>query len=372
MFPVVRVAGNAHERGRAYGAAAAARVHRSIEAYAGVFAHYAGWDWSTVTKEAARYVEPIRDFGARYIEEMQGIADGSQVGFLDVVALNVRTEVMYAAKARNAAALLPHLECTSFAVVPGDGRPVLLGQNWDWKTHAFDTTVIVECAPDDGPRYVTAVEAGLLAKTGVNAHGLGIATNALATNLDRGEPGVPYHVLLRALLDAATPADALATLQRGARSSSAHYLIAHRDRLALSVEALPGAFDQLYLAAPDERGVILHGNHLTHPRVTAVDVGLWLMPDSVFRLQRASAHLRAHDPADAATYESLLADHAGHPSGVCCHPIPGAVAAEEDSTIFGVVMNLGDLSVRLAAGRPCERPFEDYDVRSFLASEDRS
>lgn len=370
MFPHVRTSGSAHERGRQYGAIAVAQVRRSIEAYAGVFAHYAGWDWETVSREAKRFIAPIDEFGPQYLEEMRGIAAGAGVAFLDVVAINVRTEVMYAAKARSAAAMLPHLECTSFAAVPDDGRPVLIGQNWDWKTHASDTTVVLASAPDDGPRFVTVVEAGLLAKTGLNEHGLGVATNALASDSDKGDPGVPYHVLLRALLAAESAPAALATLQRPVRSSSAHYLLAHRDGFALSVEALPGAFDQLYVLSPDDSGVLLHGKHLVHPRIPGVDVGLWLMPDSPFRLQRARQFLRQHDPHEASTYEQLLADHVGHPSGVCCHPLADAVPAQQDATIFSIVMNLESLSVRLTDGRPCEGLFRSLDSESFLCAGD--
>lgn len=249
-----------------------------------------------------------------------------------------------------------------------DGRgPVLVGQNWDWKTHASETTVVLEVEPDDGPRFVTVVEAGLLAKTGFNAAGIGVATNALVTDQDLGVPGVPYHVLLRALLDATTPAQALATLQRGTRSSSASYLVAHRDHLALGVEATPGGFADLHLTHPDRRGVVLHTNHLTHPRVAHVDVGVWLMPDSVFRLQRADRWLDQHDPFDAATYELLLSDHAGHPTGVCCHPDPSAIAPEQDATVFSLVMDLGAMTMRLADGRPCETGYRTIDYAGFLA-----
>ncbi len=367
MFPHVRVSGSAHERGRQYGAQAADRVQRSIAAYAGVFAHYAQWDWSRVTEEARRFVPAIEDFGPAYLEEIRGIADGAGVAFDDVMAINVRTEVMYAAKARNAAAMLPRtLECTSFAAVPADGRPVLVGQNWDWKTHAFETTVVVESEPDDGPRYVTAVEAGLLAKTGFNEHGIGVATNALASDRDLGEPGVPYHVLLRSLLAADTPTAALASLQKSFRTSSAHFLIAHRDRLALSVEAVPGTFVDLHLTQPDERGILLHGNHFTHPGMKDVDVSLWLMPDSVFRLQRARRWVDNHDPYDAATYEAMFADHAGHPLGICCHPEPSAIPAEQDSTVLSVVMDLEALTLRIADGRPCEVPFRTLAYSAFL------
>ena len=46
------------------------------------------------------------------------------------------------------------------------------------------------------------VEAGLLAKTGMNSSGLGLVTNALVTDDDTGDARLPYHVALRAILDA--------------------------------------------------------------------------------------------------------------------------------------------------------------------------
>jgi isopenicillin-N N-acyltransferase like protein len=371
-FPHVRVSGGARERGRQYGEQVASRVRRSVEAYAVVFEHYAGWDWARVRAEAALYSDHITAFGEVYDEEIRGIAEGAGLDYQDVLAINVRTEVMYAAKARNAAMALPRtLECTAFAAVPDDDvRPVLIGQNWDWKTHAFDTTVVLESDPDDGPRFVTAVEAGLLAKTGFNAAGIGVVTNALVTDRDLGVPGVPYHVLLRAILDARTPAQALATLQRGTRSSSAHYLVASRDHLALGVEATPGGFADLHVTHPDRRGVVLHTNHFTHPRVDRVDVSAWLMPDSLCRLQRADRWLDRFDPHAASTYEALLSDHAGHPTGVCCHPDPAAIAPEQDSTVLSVVMDLDAMTMRLADGRPCETGYRTLDYAGFLGRRD--
>ena len=367
MFPHVRVSGSARERGHQYGEQAGARVRRSIEAYAVVFEHYARWDWDRVREESSRYTAPISAFGAAYVEEMRGIAEGAGIDYEDVLAINVRTEVMYAAKARNAAMSLPRtLECTAFAVVPDDDRPVLVGQNWDWKTHASETTVVLESDPDDGPRFVTVVEAGLLAKTGFNSAGIGVVTNALVTDHDLGTPGVPYHVLLRALLDATTPTQALATLQRPTRSSSAHYLVAHRGHLALGIEATPGGFADLHLSHPDHRGVVLHTNHFTHPRIDRLDVSVWLMPDSPFRLQRARRWLDRHDSSASSTYEAMLSDHAGHPSGICCHPDPEAVAPEQDATIFSVVMDLDAMAMRLADGKPCETGYRTIEYAEFL------
>jgi isopenicillin-N N-acyltransferase-like protein len=362
MFPIIRVRGGAHERGRQYGEQASARVHASIAAYAKVFEHYATWSWETVTEAARDFVGPIEDFGVQYLDELQGIAEGAGVAFEDVLAINLRTEIMFAAKARTARATLPSVaECSSFAVVAADGA-VRVGQNWDWLPHAMDTVVVLEQHPEDGPSFVTVVEAGLLAKFGMNSAGMGIATNALVSSEDMGEPGVPYHVMLRALLDCETPREALARLQQHPRASSANYLLAHRSGLVLDVEARPGDFSKLHLIGPDARGVILHTNHFRSAQFDAVDVGLLVMPDSPFRLQRlqrVAGH--GHDAVDGDQFEQLLSDHAGYPDSVCCHPNPKDSVMEQGLTVTAFVADLGTGRARLSYGPPCEAGLRDLE-----------
>src|SRR5215210_2071972 len=126
MFPTITVQGDARERGRQYGEQARERVQRSVAAYDEVFAQLAGWDRAKVREEAARFRGPIAAHGAKYLEEIEGIAEGAGIEDVDVLAINVRTEIMFAATARDAEARrrLPH-ECSSFAALgsrTGDGR----------------------------------------------------------------------------------------------------------------------------------------------------------------------------------------------------------------------------------------------------------
>jgi isopenicillin-N N-acyltransferase-like protein len=364
--PRVRVAGTPYERGRQYGAQARARIHLSVQAYQRVFAHYAGWDWPAVRQAAAGFEAPIAAFRPAYLDEMRGLADGAGLDLADVLAINVRTEVMYAAKARQAplAARVPQppAECSAFAVVPrGPGGPAatLLGQNWDWLLHSAQTLIVLEARPDDGPDFVTVVEAGLLAKAGLNSAGLGLVTNALVTDADTGAPGLPYHVLLRAILDCTTVTEALKVLQAGMRSSSANYLIAHASGAALDVEAAPGDFTRLYPQLPED-GVLLHTNHFLSPRLHPVDVSLWAMPDSAVRWQRL--HAGATGSATLDDFRALLADHADYPYSICSHPGPGEHPLEQGATIASVLMDLTARRLWVAAGNPCQTPYRELDV----------
>jgi isopenicillin-N N-acyltransferase like protein len=356
----VRVEGTSYQRGRQYGCQAAARVRLSVRAYRQTFAHFAGWDWPTVRREALRFEALIGEFRPAYLDELRGIADGAGLDLADVLAINVRTEVMYSAKARQAptSAKRP-AECSAFAVVPAPGQdgPAIIGQNWDWLLHAAQTLVVLEVRQDDGPDFVTVVEAGLLAKTGMNAAGLGLVTNALVTDADVGEPGLPYHVLLRAVLDCATVTEALEALQAGPRSSSANYLIAHASGAALDIEAAPGDFTRLYPLFPED-GVLRHTNHFLadiHP----ADLALWAMPSSVIRLQRLRAAGTARTLDD---FGPLLADHADYPHSICAHPDPADHPCEQTATIASVLMDLTAKHIWLAAGNPCQAPYEQLDI----------
>jgi isopenicillin-N N-acyltransferase-like protein len=368
-FPHVRVAGSPRARGRAYGEQARDRVRRSVEAYREVFAADTGWDWPSVRAHARQYALPIQRFDARYLEEIRGIAEGAGLDEEDVLAINVRTEVMFAATARRAADPSRRVgECTAFAVTPerSDDGHTVIGQNWDWLLHAEDTVVVLEAQQDDGPDYVTVVEAGLLAKTGMNSSGIGLVTNALASDADAGVPGIPYHVALRAVLDAETISDAYAALQRGYRSSSANYLIAHADGLAVDIEASPGDFDQLYLTFPTD-GVLLHTNHFLSPRFTGRDVSLWVMPDSPFRLARIGAATTDAGPLSLETFRRALADHANFPSGVCCHPDARSAPLDRGTTVASIVMDLDTATMEVADGHPCTTPYRRLDYAAFLS-----
>ncbi|MEI7742340.1 MAG: C45 family peptidase [Chloroflexota bacterium] len=362
QFPHIRVSGTPRERGRQYGEQARSRVRRSIEIYRAVFGHYAGWDWEQVIAHAQAYRPAIEAIHPRYLEEMAGIAEGAGLVFDDILAINVRTEVMFAAVARKAAS-----ECTSFAVLPGASasRHVLIGENWDWKRHMTETVVVLEATQDQGPSYVTMVEAGLLAKAGINSAGIGLATNALITDRDRGEPGLPYHVILRAILDQPNLPMALDAILHHRRSSAANYLLASREGMAVNVEAAPGDHSQVWLTWP-EQDLLVHANHYNAP-TGLKDVYRWASPDSPFRQQRATQLLRgAAGAVHPAMLQGLLRDHANHPIGICCHPDPSLPEYEQDMSVASVIFDLESQTMWIADGQPCEHEYRRVEYAAFL------
>lgn len=364
-FPRIRVKGGPFQRGQQYGEQAAPRVERSIEVYRRIFKHYTGWDWEKVVEHARSYREPIVAYREHFIDELRGIAVGAGVPFDDVLALNVRTEVMFAAVARNAA----REGCTSFVALPEstqDGH-ILVGQNWDWGKGTSETVVVLEVEPDQGPNFVTVVEAGLLAKMGMNAAGIGLVTNALISDQDRGEPAVPYHAVLRAILESETPSRALAAITVHRRASSANYLIAHRAGEAINAEAAPGDYSRVFLAYPVD-GTYVHANHFRCLDPDLKDVGLWDGTDSPFRMQRLE-RLFEHRPdaLSPSMIQEFLADHFNSPYALCTHPDPSLPWAEQYATVASLIMDLNANRMWLAAGKPCQVPYHELDYSEFLA-----
>ena len=367
-FPHIRVA-RGPVNGRQYGEQAKERVLSSVAAYAEVFEHYTGWDWATVRREAARFEAPIADFRPDYLAEMRGIAEGAGLDLLDVLAINVRTEVMLRRRRGQEGDRWRWPAWAPPWRVQRVRRRRPSTPAWPDADRPDSTSLRMPPIPSScsRPARTTAptssvVEAGLLAKAGMNSAGLGVVTNALVTADDTGAPGLPYHLMLRAILDSTTVSDALTALQEGFRSSSANYLITHESGVAVDAEAAPGDFSRLYFIFPDPgNGVLLHTNHFVADQFDRLDVSVWAMPSSPVRLQRLLTSIGAMPSHSLDAFRTLLSDHADYPSGICCHPDPRAEPLDQARTVTSVLMDLNARRMWLADGNPCTTPYRELD-----------
>ncbi len=364
-YPLVVTKGSAQARGVAYGRQAKTRIAYSLRNYERLFRHYADVDWVTACRFAAGYGPVIEDYDASLVEEMQGIAEGAGCSYDDILTMNVRTEVMYGLGELRAAA-----DCTAFAALPDatvDGHTII-GQNWDWHPSAFDSCVILASQPDDRPAFVTVVEAGLLAKMGMNDAGIGVATNAMVSDIDTGEPGIPYHVLLRALLTSTSFADAVSQVESVHRASSANYLIASKDGSAVDLEVAPGDRDHVFPIHPD-LGVIGHANCYVAPSVTVGDQTAELRPLGRIRQSAIDRHLQALAPdISLQSIQSALCDHTDHPNSLCRHPLSQLDFMDRSATVASVIMDLDLQTMWVAEGQPCCHPYRQVAMAEVSAA----
>jgi len=349
-FPLISIAGPPRERGRQYGQQARACVERSLEIY------LAAWDIrddgarERLRTRAARFAEMIEAAYPELYEEIAGIAEGAGRDLLEIVALNARTEILYGRGA-------PADGCTGAALLrERTGGRVVIGQNWDWRPACRETAILLRIVPDRGPALLTFVEAGMLARSGMNDAGLGLCGNFLQSDRDFQNDGVPIPVIRRAILQSETLPTAVGHVLRAPRAFSSNHLLAHRDGEAIDLEGAPDDVFPVFA----EDGLLVHSNNFRGANGRVRDTGLPRYPDSLFRDRRVRALLdQRAAPLGADDLKAALEDHFGFPDSVCRHRAP-RVDGTEIATVASVVMDLEDGVLWLAPGPVCENAYRAY------------
>lgn len=290
-FPLIELSGPPEARGRAYGRAAKARVHKSLAHYGEQLAA-SGQDAEKVRALARAFVPRIEAFEPAYVAEMRGIAAGADAAFEDILLVNCRTEILQLAKRAELAAKDPD-GCTGAIILPeatADGV-LIHGQNWDWKSECAETGVVLRIRRDDGPDVLTFVEAGGLARCGMNAAGIAITANYLESDRDYTQDGVPLSLLRRKALEQEQVALAFRVLYTTPKSASNNLMLSQAGGFGVDVECAP---DESFVLHP-EGGILVHANHWLSPVALGKlkDMGLLGTPDSIYRDARVRAALAA-------------------------------------------------------------------------------
>ncbi|MDX6513737.1 MAG: isopenicillin-N N-acyltransferase like protein [Gaiellaceae bacterium] len=354
-FPYVHVdSDEPFERGRQLGQVAEEYVRGSIKAYEETFAYYAGLAWPQVREIAAGFRGPIEEYDPEIAREIEGIAAGASVSHEDMLAVNARTEIMFGMWSRGP-------ECTSLYAGPtatADGH-VLVGQNWDWNPRARETTILAEVDQGSRPSFAMLAEAGLVGKLGFNSAGVGVAANALISGLDHGDVGVPFHVILRGILNATTIEEAVSAVVRARRASSANYVIASATGVCVDLETAPGGVETVFILHPVD-DLLGHSNHFTcsvaFEDITAVE---W--PDTHPRLSAMSEQLQKR--RGSLTRESateVLKDHVGYPDSICRHVKEEDHPVEHDCSVASWVIDLTERVASVCAGPPCLTEYVNF------------
>jgi len=364
----IRATGDAETRSVAYGLKAKEEITRTVDGYRKAFS-LKGISWDHATQIAQGFVDDVVAWRPELMTEIEGIAAGSGRSVDDIFTINCRTEVLWWAAVNDAKrlGLPPRGECSSIGLQPQPkrGQGVLVGQNWDWLEGLSDTVVVLEVERDDGPNYVTVVEAGLLAKTALTQAGLAVAINTLVCSLDGTPGGIPFHFLIRAVVDSATVTDALHTLTTTVRASSGNYVVGSATGEVLNIETGPGDATHVFPLSPTN-GAVVHANHFHHAIEGGVDLAPAQMPDSYGRHTRMDTLVT--DSPNTVSLEDIqktLADHTGYPSSVCCHP-DLQDGNDPWATLYGVIMDPEARTVYLSEGNPCETPWQSVDYSDFL------
>lgn len=364
-----RVAGDPISRSIRYGELAREAIHRTTAGYERAFAEK-GISWQQATEIARGFVDDVVAWRPEFMTEIDGIAQGSGLSTDDIFTINCRTEILWSAAVAGAPGHGDSLrgECSSFALAPqvNVGRGTLVGQNWDWLEVLSGTVVVLEVEREDGPNYVTVVEAGLLAKTTLTEAGMALAINTLVSSLDGTPGGIPFHFLIRAIADQESISGALDMLKSATRASSGNYVLGSASGEVMNIETAPGGADNVFPTAGNTHSV-LHTNHFLNDVIGGVDLAPPQMQDSYLRLEQIDKAIAANpDDLTVDDIQRALADHTGYPSSVCCHPDSADAPADRWQTLAGIIMEPATGVMHLAEGSPCVEPWTTIDYSEFL------
>ncbi|KAK7214879.1 hypothetical protein V2G26_002882 [Clonostachys chloroleuca] len=342
---VVDCSGTPYEIGKCHGSAAKEQIGKCVDFYSGLFWTQSKQSWAQVQKTAQTFEENIKASWPQYYEEILGISDGCGRHVLDIIALNVRTEVAFGMFSDGCTSLSWH-----------GPNAAMLGQNWDWMPEQKESMIILRIK-DDGerPSIAMVTEAGIIGKIGFNAFGVGVCLNAIRTK-GCNSNGLPVHFGLRMALESRSAAEAANRMTAIGMASSAHILIAD-EKEAIGFEFTSTTFSRLPM---DQNNCVAHSNHLLGDHPGIYEPG-WLA-DSAIRVdvmtKLAAEFVRKPGEPTFEEFSKLFEDEKNYPAAIC-RKFEAESTAE---TLFGIVVDLKNKSSVVKLGRPVA-PDETINLR---------
>jgi isopenicillin-N N-acyltransferase-like protein len=207
-----------------------------------------------------------------------------------------------------------------------------------------ENLIINKILQTDKPTILQITEAGIIGKIGFNSSGVGTLLNAIKVHgVDASR--MPVHFGLRMALESHSVDEAVQKLGGYGMASSAHILLADATT-SIGLEFTKSTFAK---CLPDERGQIVHTNHLLLEHPGEVDT-VWLQ-DSLTRVQTMTEN--SGKLGSEPSWEDvgrLFEDEQGLPGAVC----RVETVESGSATLFNVVMDLKSRTGAVRVGRPTE------------------
>ncbi len=325
-FQVIKLSGNARERGLSHGRQLADRIHRTFEFYNDVVFQNSALPEKTLQKRSHELMSLTRKVFPDLVLEIEAIAEAAEIPSWCVFLLNARTEVLNASVG----------ECTSLSIP----ETRIMAQTWDWIREIEDLVVITKVEKQDGRKFVTLIEPGMLAKIGMNCQGLGIGLNFIKA--DHALDGVPVHLVLRALLDCADHAEARDVITRSGFGKASFVPVSTAEGKSLGFEFAGNAMSVI---KPVD-GVLLHTNHCLSNTLNGE-----MLPTSQERFDTTEANLGLFQARDLKAVDMFLSDNSGGDNAVQAnyHPI-WEMNGLEIGTCATIIMELDKRTFRFRRG----------------------
>ena len=345
-YDVLEVRGSPYDRGFKYGVYNREKLKKHVESHKDFYAKYTTTTWDGATREAAKFIQPTKDYSEIVWNELRGTADGSGVPLAELMVITLFDP-------------RPGAGCTAFAVRDGatiDGL-TYVGQNNDEAIDPWmsgDCTTLTRYVQSDAPNALIYTYAGIPAMMGINSAGLCVLLNALVSKESR--IGVPNLVVVREVMNQGSLDGALHEIERSNMSSAQNFVIGSPEGI-MDVEYYP---DGIKTYRPKD--MLWHTNHCLYSEGKRYEDDDF-RSNSVTRCSRIEALLRAgKGRLDLKTLQGFLSDHEGMPDSVCWHPNPAKPREKRLKTLDSMIYLPESREAWIAKGNPCETAFVMYSA----------
>ncbi|KAH8809002.1 acyl-coenzyme A:6-aminopenicillanic acid acyl-transferase-domain-containing protein [Xylogone sp. PMI_703] len=331
----VTCSGSPHDIGKTHGTLAKEQIARSLIFYEKLFQKKSSMNWTQVKEFAEKYQPYLKENWPSYVEEMEGVASGAGLSYLDILALNVRTEIAFGTFSDG---------CTAFSWKSGEAS--ILAQNWDWESDQSENLIALKIKKENGLRIQMITEAGIIGKIGFNSKGVGCTLNALKLK-GVSYTKIPCHLALRTVMESDSRKDAIETLEKSGVASACHILVADETG-GTGLECTDFGIAKLEM---NESGVVAHTNHFLLEHTKKIPEESTFLADSPFRVKRIGELLdsvRGQQPA-IDTAQSLLKDGMVGSGAAICRRGAGE---NKLNTLFSIAMDLKNKTAKVLVGWP--------------------
>jgi isopenicillin-N N-acyltransferase like protein len=347
QYPLFEAQGTPRELGRLHGEQAASR----IRGYLGYLSDSLRVTREQLHQRALRFHHLFERHCPALLTEAAGLAEGAGVNLADALVAQLRGELAHVGDGA----------CTTFAISRKgtSTSATLIGQTSDNPPELEQFGYVLRLRPIDKPAVLMWTFGGMLGYHGINEHGVSHFANALG-----GGPNwkfaLSHYPLKRMILEQRSIDSVLRLMRDFPVCSNGNYMLADGNGTILDIELTSdGPF-----VSSDQEGYLVHSNHFLCPEHACDANWKFSLPDSFPRLDRMKELIK--DKLGSICLEDVqqfLADHAGHPVGICRHSHDGPsgpMLSSSGKTVAALIAEPEQGRLHVALGNPCENPFITY------------
>lgn len=346
-IPVISIRGTHRQVGRQIGERLKPNIERLIGGMKETLP--AGIHWEKMLLKSQLCLAYTRAAFPQYIEELEGIAEGSGFSLQDIFLAHCEELWEPAAWSKG---------CTDMAARGSatiDGSTLLAHTN-DMAPKYEKELVILKVQAGDEPEFLGVSIAGLGYSSAFNAAGISLTGNEVTSNDVR--PGVPRIMVVRAILAARRLGEAMDACLLPTRASSYNNLIADTNGEVYCMEGSATDCEPIYI----DDDILAHANHYVSPAMRRFEAHRNDISGSIIRYNRAYRLLRENKgKLSVERFKQLLADHANFPASICKHK-------GVSITVFSIIIKLDELRAWIGLGRPCRPAWQEFSLEPWKGS----